>query len=100
MGASLAGLMTALAIARQGLRVTVLERSDDSGRTGAALSVPNGLLERITGLPSDRLPHALASGVQKTLSRWSKSIAARLVWGRILGHTAETFTFRRRRRSR
>jgi 2-polyprenyl-6-methoxyphenol hydroxylase-like FAD-dependent oxidoreductase len=64
VGASLAGLMTALALARQGLRVIVLERSDDSGRTGAALSVPDGLLERITGLPSDRLPHALASGVQ------------------------------------
>lgn len=64
IGASLAGLMTALTLARQGLRVTVLERSDDSGRTGAALSVPDGLLERITGLPPDLLPHALAPGVQ------------------------------------
>lgn len=64
VGASLAGLMTALALARQGLRVTVLERSDDTGRTGAALSVPDGLLERITGLPSDQLPRALAPGVQ------------------------------------
>ncbi|MFC5478433.1 FAD-dependent monooxygenase [Massilia suwonensis] len=34
VGASLAGLMTALALSRVGIRVTLLERSDDSGRTG------------------------------------------------------------------
>jgi hypothetical protein len=33
---ALAGLMAALALSRAGVRVTLLERSDDSGRTGAA----------------------------------------------------------------
>ena len=64
VGASLAGLMASLSLARRGFAVTVLERSDDSGRTGAALSIPEGLLERITGLPASALPRGLAPGVQ------------------------------------
>ena len=49
VGASLAGLMSALALSRQGLRVTMLERSARKSRTGAALEVGEGLLERLTG---------------------------------------------------
>ncbi|PVZ96427.1 monooxygenase [Amnibacterium flavum] len=56
--------MTASTLARRGLGVTVVERSGDTGRTGAALSVPEGLLERITGLRSEQLPRTLAPGVQ------------------------------------
>jgi 2-polyprenyl-6-methoxyphenol hydroxylase-like FAD-dependent oxidoreductase len=48
VGASLAGLMSALALSRTGLRVTMLERSARKVRTGAALPVSGGLLERLT----------------------------------------------------
>ncbi|MFC1434031.1 FAD-dependent monooxygenase [Streptacidiphilus sp. N1-3] len=50
VGASLSGLMTALALSRAGVDVTMLERVDSFPRTGASLgSVHEGLLERITG---------------------------------------------------
>ena len=39
VGASLSGLMTALALSRAGLTVSVLEKSADTGRTGAAIHV-------------------------------------------------------------
>ena len=64
VGASLAGLMTALTISRIRVHVTLLERSDDTGRTGAALHVQDGLLERITGLPTSHVPQPLAPGIQ------------------------------------
>lgn len=64
VGASLAGLMTALTLSRTGVHVTLLERSDDTGRTGAALHVQDGLLERITGLPTSQVPQPLAPGIQ------------------------------------
>ncbi|HJR88859.1 MAG TPA: FAD-dependent monooxygenase [Aeromicrobium sp.] len=64
VGASLSGLMTALTLSRVGMRVTLLERSDDTGRTGAALHVPDGLVERITGLPSSDVPQPIAPGIQ------------------------------------
>ncbi|WP_314454782.1 FAD-dependent monooxygenase [uncultured Microbacterium sp.] len=64
VGASLSGLMTALTLSQIGMRVTLLERSDDTGRTGAALHVPNGLLERITGLPSTQVPQPITPGIQ------------------------------------
>lgn len=63
VGASLAGLMTALTLSRAGLSVTMLERSAETGRTGAALHVGDGLVERITGQargPSS----AISPGVQ------------------------------------
>lgn len=62
VGASLAGLMTALALSRHGLSIVLLERSNDTDRTGAALQVGYGLLERLTGRrhPSGQL----GSGVQ------------------------------------
>jgi 2-polyprenyl-6-methoxyphenol hydroxylase-like FAD-dependent oxidoreductase len=63
VGASLAGLMTALTLSRAGVGVTLIERSDDTGRTGAALHVEQGLVERLTGhtTPAGQL---LAAGVQ------------------------------------
>lgn len=64
VGASLSGLMTALALSRIGMGVTLLERSDDTGRTGAALHIPDGLLERITGLPSAQVPQPITPGIQ------------------------------------
>ncbi len=62
VGASLAGLMTALALSRHGLRIVLLERSNDIDRTGAALQVGHGLLERLTG--HRHAPGSLVSGVQ------------------------------------
>jgi len=59
VGASLAGLMTALALSRHSLRILLLERSNDTDRTGAALQVNAGLLQQLTGRPG-----RLASGVQ------------------------------------
>lgn len=49
VGASLAGLMSALTLARAGLTVTMLERSADTGRTGAVLYGEPGLVERLSG---------------------------------------------------
>ena len=63
VGASLAGLMAALSLSRVGIRVTLLERSDDTGRIGTALHVENGLLQKITGTKRTEM-QPLASGVQ------------------------------------
>jgi 2-polyprenyl-6-methoxyphenol hydroxylase-like FAD-dependent oxidoreductase len=62
VGGSLAGLMTGLALSRHGLSVTLLERSTDTDRTGAALQVGYGLLEQLTG--RRHAPGMLAAGVQ------------------------------------
>jgi len=56
--------MTALTLSRSGVKVTMLERSEDTGRTGAAIHVDDGLLERITGLDQSRTPRPLAPGIQ------------------------------------
>lgn len=49
VGASLAGLMTALRVAEAGVDVTVLERSADTGRTGAVIHVAPGLIDSLAG---------------------------------------------------
>jgi 2-polyprenyl-6-methoxyphenol hydroxylase-like FAD-dependent oxidoreductase len=64
VGASLAGLMTALALSRAGVRVTLLERSDDTGRTGAAIHVEDRLLERIVGPTGASCGREIPAGVQ------------------------------------
>ncbi len=62
IGGSLAGLMAALALSRHGFSIRILERSNDTDRTGAALQVSHGLLEQLTGRrhPGDQL----STGVQ------------------------------------
>lgn len=62
VGGSLAGLMTGLAMSRHGFSITLLERSTDTDRTGAALQVSYGLLEQLTG--RQHAPGMLATGVQ------------------------------------
>lgn len=63
VGASLAGLMTALTLARCGLRVTVLERHGPERGAGGMLVIEGGLIERLTGTTSqDPLPSALVAG--------------------------------------
>jgi 2-polyprenyl-6-methoxyphenol hydroxylase-like FAD-dependent oxidoreductase len=62
VGGSLAGLMTGLALSRHGFSITLLERSTDTDRTGAALQVGHGLLEQLTG--RRQAPGMLATGVQ------------------------------------
>jgi 2-polyprenyl-6-methoxyphenol hydroxylase-like FAD-dependent oxidoreductase len=64
VGASLAGLMSALTLARTGVEVTLLERSDDSGRTGAALHVEHDLLNRLTGRTRINRRDAIPAGLQ------------------------------------
>jgi 2-polyprenyl-6-methoxyphenol hydroxylase-like FAD-dependent oxidoreductase len=63
-GASLAGMMAALTLSRAALRVTMLERSDDSARTGAALSADPELLRRLTGDKVVAARNPMAPGVQ------------------------------------
>ncbi|XAH26022.1 FAD-dependent monooxygenase [Xylophilus sp. GW821-FHT01B05] len=64
VGASLSGLMTALALSRAGLTVSVLERSGDTGRTGAAIHVEEKLLQRIVGPRLTALGQEIPAGVQ------------------------------------
>ncbi|OYX34299.1 MAG: hypothetical protein B7Y99_05855 [Caulobacterales bacterium 32-69-10] len=52
IGGSQAGLMAALAVARAGASVTVMERSADSGRTGAMIQIGDSVLETLTGRPA------------------------------------------------
>lgn len=56
--------MSALTLSRTGLRVTMLERSARKVRTGAALPVSDGLLERLTGRRSPDGKDMLPSGGQ------------------------------------
>lgn len=55
VGASLAGLCTALALARAGWTITVLERSTRP-LTGMGLAIDIDLLQSITGIGRDRVP--------------------------------------------
>jgi glycine/D-amino acid oxidase-like deaminating enzyme len=64
VGASLSGLMAALSLSRIGMSVTMLERSDDNGRTGASLSAVEGMLERLTGRPPTADEPAMPGGIQ------------------------------------
>ena len=56
--------MTALALSHAGMRVTLLERSDDTGRTGAAIHVEHRLLERIVGPMRVSRGREIPAGVQ------------------------------------
>src|SRR5688572_12665445 len=74
VGASLSGLMTGIALANAGLKVTILERASDERRSGAALQVDSG--ERDTSVTAKYL-RKLASGGIKSVEAWS-SIETRL----------------------
>lgn len=52
VGASLSGLTTALALSGAGMLVSVLERTGRSPRTGAAVGLEDGVLERLLRLGS------------------------------------------------
>lgn len=62
VGASLSGLMSAVALSHIGMNVTMLERSNGKDRGGAALPVADGLLRRLMG--RDAVGRTLPSGPQ------------------------------------
>lgn len=68
VGGSLAGLLTSLTLARTGFEVTVLERHGPAPRTGGALQIADGLIERVTGWNSrpgaPTIPYSLPGGGQ------------------------------------
>jgi 2-polyprenyl-6-methoxyphenol hydroxylase-like FAD-dependent oxidoreductase len=74
IGASLSGLMTGIALARAGLKVTILERAGAERRSGAVLQVDSG--ERDLSSTA-RYLKKLASGGIRSVEAWS-SIEARL----------------------
>ncbi len=80
VGASLAGLMTALALSHAGVDVTMLERSGAAprARKGAALGgVSEGLLSRITGSRHAQSGSAPLSSVAPGVQSWM-AVHARL----------------------
>ncbi|MEU4777256.1 FAD-dependent monooxygenase [Micromonospora sp. NPDC023633] len=62
IGGSLAGLMTGLALARAGIRVTLLERAPADRPNGAALAVDRAQLARAIGREAARRALAPATG--------------------------------------
>lgn len=74
IGASLSGLMTAIALAQEGIRVTILEKVSMEPRTGSALQVNNGISDK---KKTAKLLRNLASGGKKSIQLWS-SIESRL----------------------
>lgn len=74
VGASLSGLMTGIALAREGINVTILEKSGEEQRTGSGLQVNGGMLDLTK---TARLLRKLASGGKRSVQLWS-SIESRL----------------------
>lgn len=74
VGASLAGLMTAIALAQEGLHVTVLEKADAKQRSGSGLQVDGGTFDMNK---TARLLRKLASGGKRSIQLWS-AIESRL----------------------
>lgn len=68
VGASLAGLMTSLALARAGLRVTLLERGSATPAGGALLEVDGGDVDQTATAKALR---QLASGGLRAIEAWS-----------------------------
>ncbi|UUX32765.1 FAD-dependent monooxygenase [Fundicoccus culcitae] len=67
IGASLSGLLTALALAKVGVPVTVLERSKPIQRRGATLSVGNGMRDTD---PIANYLRAVAAGSEGGVESW------------------------------
>lgn len=74
IGGSLSGLMTALALSQQGIRVTVLEKSKEGARSGATLKV-DGYSPNQTEI--EKKLKLLVSGGETSVELWS-SIELRL----------------------
>lgn len=75
IGASLSGLMTGLALARAGLTVTILERVGPEPRSGAALQVDGGDIDRTA---TAKYLRTLTSGGIRSIEAWS-SVQSRLL---------------------
>jgi 2-polyprenyl-6-methoxyphenol hydroxylase-like FAD-dependent oxidoreductase len=71
VGASLAGLMTGLALSRSGIEVTMLERAGADPRTGDAVGVDPARLERVTGVLLPNLSSASATSVTPGIHSWT-----------------------------
>lgn len=74
VGASLSGLMTAIALSRAGINVTILERAGEERRSGAGLQVDSGETDRTK---IAKFLRKLASGGMKSAEAWT-SIEFRL----------------------
>ena len=74
IGGSLSGLMTGIALAKEGLKVTILEKVADGPRSGAGLQVDAA---GFTSTRTERLLRKLASGGKRSIQLWS-SIESRL----------------------
>jgi 2-polyprenyl-6-methoxyphenol hydroxylase-like FAD-dependent oxidoreductase len=80
VGASLSGLMTALALSRAGMAVTILERVGRFPRTGAAIGVNDDVLARLGRLAPRERSTRTASGrpTQAPLAQTWAALHARL----------------------
>ena len=74
IGSSLSGLMTGISLAREGIHVTMIEKSKEGERTGAGLQVDGSAFEQST---TARLLRKLASGGKSSIQLWT-NIEARL----------------------
>ncbi|WP_369769265.1 FAD-dependent monooxygenase [Flavobacterium sp. WC2416] len=74
VGASLSGLMCGIALAREGVQITIVERADAAPRNGAALQVDSGETDYSAAAKSLR---KLASGGLRSVEAWS-SVQLRL----------------------
>lgn len=79
VGGSLAGLMTALTLSREGVSVTVLERSGSVRSRGGGLATPDGLVERVTGRGKQygrQVPTSLPGGAHAWTTIYEALLAA------------------------
>lgn len=74
IGASLSGLMTSIALAEEGIDVTVIDKVSEEPRTGSGLQIDSGSFELSK---TARLLRKLASGGKSSVQLWS-SIEGRL----------------------
>ncbi|MDY0410098.1 NAD(P)/FAD-dependent oxidoreductase [Virgibacillus soli] len=68
VGASLSGLMTGIALAREGLHVTIIEKAEEERPSGGGLRVDGGMFDRSK---TARLLKRLASNGKSSVQLWS-----------------------------